>query len=134
MIFNILPLLSFTLLGPPEIYVEAFHVYYVKYALEVILPCNHMGRPSPSVYWTTPKGRITAGKQDQVDKNGREIGRKEIWIMSNGSLNISSAKDDDTGSYKCVVANRFGNKTLSVKLDVFRGKMQGYLTITAWTA
>ena len=133
MIFNILPLLSFTLLGAPEIYTEDFFIY-VNYTLGVILPCNHMGRPSPSVYWTTPNGRITAGKQDQVDKNGRQIGRKGIWIMPNGSLNISSAKDDDTGSYKCVVANRFGNKTLSVKLDVFRGKMQGYLTITAWTA
>ena len=73
--------------------------------LRKILPCGVTKDPSvtPHFLWT---------------KDGNAIDAVRMSVLSNGSLQISTVRDEDAGTYKCEVKSTVGNGTTSGRLVV----------------
>ncbi|XP_053551711.1 leucine-rich repeat neuronal protein 1-like [Bombina bombina] len=72
----------------------------------VTLTCQASGQPKPEIYWITPHGERVTGA----------IGR--VRINSEGSLEITNAVEEDSGSYMCQIWNSDGTDSKSVFLYI----------------
>ncbi|XP_038060764.1 leucine-rich repeat and immunoglobulin-like domain-containing nogo receptor-interacting protein 2 [Patiria miniata] len=72
-----------------------------------ILPCNATGIPEPIVTWMTPHGgHVTNQRSDRVAQ------------LTDGSLRISEAREEDSGNYTCHAENQKGSDLAQFSLVV----------------
>ncbi|CAF0852080.1 unnamed protein product [Adineta ricciae] len=72
----------------------------------LLLPCNHIGLPKPTVKWF---------KDDQE----LVIEENRMTIDSTGSLNINSLDTGDRGSFICEISNVIGHAKQQYQVDVY---------------
>ncbi|XP_030578355.1 ADAMTS-like protein 1 [Archocentrus centrarchus] len=74
----------------------------------LVLKCEAVGNPDPSVTWT---------------KNGKELRyTSRVGLLPTGSLRIHYPSRGDEGLYTCTASNRFGRTSLSSWLRITGGK------------
>ncbi|XP_025414853.1 peroxidasin homolog [Sipha flava] len=71
---------------------------------ELILPCDAIGTPTPSIAWTK-------------DDISLELNQR-IWVLPNNSLFISKVERMDIGHYKCVASNYLGQVSSEALINV----------------
>ncbi|XP_078407396.1 LOW QUALITY PROTEIN: hemicentin-1-like [Cetorhinus maximus] len=69
----------------------------------VILPCESMGTPRPSITW---------------QKEGVTISNTGFFILANGGLEIARVTEEDSGDYMCIAQNAAGTALGKTKLVV----------------
>ncbi|CAG0923641.1 unnamed protein product [Notodromas monacha] len=76
---------------------------------DTVLPCQHVGVPSPQVQWELPNGiRVTSS----------ETPSNRLGIMPDGKLVIRDLARNDTGNYTCTASNDQGTDAVSHRLVV----------------
>uniref|UniRef100_I3JQ74 ADAMTS like 1 n=1 Tax=Oreochromis niloticus TaxID=8128 RepID=I3JQ74_ORENI len=76
-------------------------VFLQKPVVSLVLKCEAVGNPDPSVTWT---------------KNGKEL--RYIGLLPTGSLRIQYPSKGDEGLYTCTARNRFGRTSLSSSVQI----------------
>ncbi|CAG0920883.1 unnamed protein product [Notodromas monacha] len=76
---------------------------------DTVLPCQHVGVPSPQVQWELPNGiRVTSS----------ETPSNRLGIMPDGKLVVRDLARNDTGNYTCTASNDQGTDAVSHRLVV----------------
>ena len=65
-----------------------------------------MGQPQPKIVWKMPCGRHS----------------ESTTVLSNGTLQITSATIWDTGMYECIATTAFGNTSSKIHIVIPEGK------------
>ncbi|XP_071439149.1 cell adhesion molecule Dscam2-like [Hetaerina americana] len=76
----------------------------VPWKQEVRLPCQHVGKPEPSVGWRQWGQPVKMGSR--------------FKLLGDGSLLIMDLRRDDSGNYTCHVENRHGSDEITHRLTV----------------
>ncbi|XP_039465393.1 ADAMTS-like protein 1 isoform X2 [Oreochromis aureus] len=83
-------------------------VFLQKPVVSLVLKCEAVGNPDPSVTWT---------------KNGKELRySSRVGLLPTGSLRIQYPSKGDEGLYTCTARNRFGRTSLSSSVQITGGK------------
>ena len=95
-----------------------------------MLQCSAVGIPSPGFVWARNRGNQSEFLTDTVafsisttnvmDLYQLENGRGEVF-QTNSSLTITSALDEDSGTYFCTASNAAGNDSQRFEV-VVQGK------------
>lgn len=100
---------------------------FISSTKPALLPCNHSGFPSPSVYWTVthfgvPKN-ITKGDPVSLTSNvGGKFVVQELEVFENGTLHIFKVDyPHSKKEYRCTAVNRLGVAKGDVRLTVVGG-------------
>lgn len=91
----------------------------------VEMECRSQGHPLPRTTWLLPNRAAlhndapSAGTPDQRSSVlASSTPDKRIFVLSNGTLRITSATHADRGVYKCIASNSVGADSISVRLTV----------------
>ncbi|KAM4611172.1 leucine-rich repeat neuronal protein 1-like [Discoglossus pictus] len=83
----------------------------------VTLICQTSGQPKPEIYWITPHGERVSG------------GTGRVRVNAEGSLQITDAVEEDSGSYVCQMWNSDGSDSKSVFLYINGSDEQEVLSL-----
>ena len=115
------------------------HTIYVMARKAALLPCNFLGFPRPSVYWTvthlSTSVNVTNGAPRflNVVTDVRTFQQK-LTVYQNGTLHISEVHPtDSSGQFQCTAFNRLGLAKGAVILTLFRGR-SGSATVSFITS
>lgn len=89
---------------------------------ELILTCQFARNPKPLVMWSIS----TKGQKQEVPLSFSEDDSSEasslpdghLRVYNNGTLTVSSVREDDSGNYSCSATNKFGRAEDSVSVRV----------------
>lgn len=117
------------------------HTIYVMARKAALVPCNFLGFPRPSVYWTvthlSTSVNVTNGAPRflNVVTDVRTFQQK-LTVYQNGTLHISEVHPtDSSGQFQCTAFNRLGLAKGAVILTLFRDDATVKFEITiVWTA
>ncbi|XP_063817053.1 immunoglobulin superfamily member 10-like isoform X1 [Pseudophryne corroboree] len=84
---------------------NVYQEMYVKESMSIALPCSATGLPRPSLTWLLPTGLEVAFSTSHL-------------FVSNGKLNIATARPNDSGIYACVASNSEGTSVAVTRLSV----------------
>uniref|UniRef100_A0A4W6C350 Neural cell adhesion molecule L1 n=1 Tax=Lates calcarifer TaxID=8187 RepID=A0A4W6C350_LATCA len=90
---------------PPLILTRDYQEYAVILGGDIVMNCSVFGSPPPNILWA---------KNDTL----KPIEGDRFFPFHNGSLQIISAKKDDSGNYMCAASNMEGKSTVTAVLDV----------------
>lgn len=79
-------------------------VLVVPWKKDVMLPCESVGKPEPSIIWK---------QWGQIVKPSARVS-----LHINGSLQIVDLHREDSGNYTCFVENRHGSDQITHRLTV----------------
>jgi len=113
---------------------------FISSTKPALLPCNHSGFPSPSVYWTVthfgvPKN-ITKGDPVSLISNvGGKFVVQELEVFENGTLHIFEVDyPHSKKEYRCTAVNRLGVAKGDVRLTVVGAyETVGFKIEFSWT-
>ncbi|XP_070151145.1 leucine-rich repeat and immunoglobulin-like domain-containing nogo receptor-interacting protein 4 [Polyergus mexicanus] len=116
----------------PPILVRATSTQQHLLLSSVLLECEFIGNPAPSLTWVTPNGLVFHWMPDPAfpdafvehppvhswlsDQPIVDDGR--IRVLENGSLYIKMLLRQDVGKYKCTAVNPIANETIYVTLHM----------------
>lgn len=90
--------------GPPIIDIPPVDKYVLSEA-NVSFYCVGYGSPTPDVTWRKNGENVKETDRIKIDR-------------SVGELRISSARDEDAGTYECIYSNKYGDDRKSAVLHV----------------
>ncbi|XP_008404200.1 immunoglobulin superfamily containing leucine-rich repeat protein 2-like [Poecilia reticulata] len=105
-----------TILTEPHVIDMVFHENS-----ELILTCEFKGNPRPLMVWNiSSKGQkhevvLSVTEDDSAESNE---GSDSLKVFNNGTLLISSLRQEDGGDYSCSATNAFGRAEDSVSVKV----------------
>ena len=72
----------------------------IKERGDLLLTCNAVGNPTPSISWTKDGYLISVGGDPRI-----------TFTEQNANLSITNVSRSDDGEYRCVASNSLGNAT-----------------------
>lgn len=98
-----------TILKKPRIIGGKAASFTVPTNSDVLLPCEAVGDPKPTIHWT----RVSSGREIS-----RGIQKTRFHVLPNGTLSIQRVSIQDRGQYLCAASNPLGVDHLHVTLSV----------------
>lgn len=87
----------------------------VKHGQNVTVPCKAIGEPKPKVTWLKENGVLPSGRSE---------------VSTDGTLNVSQVKHEDSGTYTCVASSvGVAKSSSSMQLTVPKGILCSLLVI-----
>ncbi|KAM0735507.1 Carboxypeptidase N subunit 2 [Formica fusca] len=116
----------------PPILVRATNTQQHLLLSSVLLECEFIGNPAPSLTWVTPNGLVFHWMPDPAFpdafvehppvhswlSNQPIVDDGRIRVLENGSLYITMLLRQDVGKYKCTAVNPIANETIYVTLHM----------------